>query len=59
MGAALVAVMDVILDGIGAGWTYVLLGGISLLTIPIVFIVIQIGPARRRKRREEALAEAN
>lgn len=59
MAAGLVALMDVILDAIQPGWTYVLLGGIALITIPIFFVIIKIGPSRRRKRREEAEATTN
>ncbi|KAK0484531.1 MFS general substrate transporter [Armillaria novae-zelandiae] len=55
-GAALVSVMDLILRALGAGWTYILLGGICVLTIPVVYLIIYIGPPRRIKRRR-ALAD--
>ncbi|PBK76751.1 MFS general substrate transporter, partial [Armillaria solidipes] len=55
-GAALVAVMDLILRALGAGWTYILLGGICVLTIPLVYLIMYIGPPRRIKRRRALAA---
>ncbi|KAK0246309.1 major facilitator superfamily domain-containing protein [Armillaria nabsnona] len=55
-GAALVSVMDLILRALGAGWTYVLLGGICALTIPLVYLIMYIGPPRRIKRRRASAA---
>ncbi|KAK0500560.1 major facilitator superfamily domain-containing protein [Armillaria luteobubalina] len=51
-GAALVSVMDLILRALGAGWTYVLLAGILVLTIPLVYLIMYVGPPRRIKRRQ-------
>ncbi|KAK0208811.1 MFS general substrate transporter [Desarmillaria ectypa] len=55
-GAALVSTMDLLLRALGAGWTYVLLGGICMLTIPLVYLIIHIGPPRRIKRRRALAA---
>ncbi|KAK0466462.1 MFS general substrate transporter [Desarmillaria tabescens] len=57
-GAVLVSTMDLLLRALGAGWTYVLLGGICMLTIPLVYLIIHFGPPRRIKRRR-ALATIN
>lgn len=50
LGAALVSVIDIILRALGPGWTYVLLGGICLLVLPLLYLVMKIGPANRAKR---------
>ncbi|KAK0439767.1 major facilitator superfamily domain-containing protein [Armillaria borealis] len=55
-GAALVSVMDLLLRALGAGWTYILLGGICALTIPLVYLIMYIGPPRRIKRRRALAA---
>jgi hypothetical protein len=57
----MVSVVQLILDGIGIGWTYVLLAGFALLDLPLVYGAMIIGPQCRIKRqraREEALAQA-
>lgn len=51
LSAILVAVLDLILRSVGVAWTYVLLGGLSLLAIPLIYLEIMIGPACREKRR--------
>ncbi|KAK0198905.1 MFS general substrate transporter [Armillaria mellea] len=55
-GAALVSVMDLILRALGAGWTYILLGGICVLTIPLIYLIMYFGPPRRIKRRRASVA---
>jgi len=52
LGAALVAVINYILTALGAGWTYVLLGGVCVLVSPAVYVVVLIGPTYRLKRRQ-------
>ncbi|TFK36942.1 MFS general substrate transporter [Crucibulum laeve] len=52
LSAAVVSVIDLIINGIGVGWTYVLLSGLSLLSIPLIYIAIRLGPSIRTKRRE-------
>jgi hypothetical protein len=52
-----VSVIELILNGIGIGWTYVLLGGFSVLALPLIYAAMVIGPQCRKKRaREEELA---
>ncbi|CAA7265936.1 unnamed protein product [Cyclocybe aegerita] len=59
LSAVLVSVIELIIKGIGIGWTYVLHCGISLLALPLIYVAIRIGPRYRIKRqrlREEELA---
>lgn len=49
-GAVCVSVVQLIIDKIGTGWTYVVFAGLTLLAIPVVQFVIFIGPSRRLKR---------
>ena len=49
----MVSVIDLIINGIGIGWTYVLLGGLSILLLPVVYGAMIIGP-RCRIRRQHA-----
>ncbi|KAF8078858.1 MFS general substrate transporter [Lyophyllum atratum] len=51
LSAFLVSVIDLMLRALGVGWTYVLLGGVSLLGIPLLYLEMRIGPACRAKRR--------
>ena len=46
----MVSVLDLIMNGIGIGWTYVLLGGLSILPLPLICGVMIIGPRYRIKR---------
>ncbi|KAH7913087.1 major facilitator superfamily domain-containing protein [Hygrophoropsis aurantiaca] len=50
-GALLVSVIDLIINAMGVGWTYVLLAGISLLFLPTAWLLIWLGPRCRAKRR--------
>jgi len=52
LSAALVAVIDLILDALEPGWTYVILAVVNTVLTPIVWLVIKIGPRYRRKRKE-------
>ncbi|KAF8955576.1 MFS general substrate transporter [Flammula alnicola] len=59
LSAVLVSVIELILKAIGIGWTYVLLAGILLLSMPLVYLAIRIGPQyriKRQRRRDEELA---
>ncbi|KAI0931697.1 hypothetical protein AcV5_004875 [Taiwanofungus camphoratus] len=54
-GAVLVSVIDLILNRLGTGWTYVLLAGICVFFSPLMLITYQMGPkwrARRRAKRQ-------
>lgn len=49
------------LNSLGIGWTYILLAGLLLLTVPMVYLAIRIGPiyrVKRQKRREAEMAQA-
>ncbi|KAK7451808.1 hypothetical protein VKT23_012487 [Stygiomarasmius scandens] len=52
LSAALVAVIDLILNALEPGWTYVILAVVNTVLTPIVWLVIKIGPRYRRKRKE-------
>lgn len=51
MGALLVSVIDLLLRKIDAGWTFVLLGGVCFISIPLVWLAVRIGPPCRAGRR--------
>lgn len=58
LSAVLVSTIELILKGIGIGWTYVLLSGLSLFSLPLLYLVIRIGPrcrVQRKRLREEQL----
>ncbi|KAJ7656393.1 MFS general substrate transporter [Mycena polygramma] len=50
LGAGLVSAMQPLLDALGAGYAYLLLGGISALMAPLMYLVIYIGPRCRVRR---------
>ncbi|KAJ7061486.1 MFS general substrate transporter [Mycena amicta] len=57
LGAGLVSAIQPMLDALGAGWAYVLLGGLCLvLSLPAVLLLVRFGPSwrARRRRKEEA-----
>ncbi|KAF7793391.1 hypothetical protein EIP86_004503 [Pleurotus ostreatoroseus] len=56
LGAACVSVINLIINAIGVGWTYVLLGGICVLVGPIMFILMRMGPKWRAKERARQAA---
>jgi hypothetical protein len=45
-----VSVIELIFDAIGVGWTYILLAGITLLSLPLIFLELKLGPTIRKKR---------
>ncbi|KAF8560011.1 MFS general substrate transporter [Imleria badia] len=51
LGAATVAVIDLILKALGTGWTYILLAGICFATSPMIWFAVWVGPRCRAKRR--------
>ncbi|KAF7981131.1 hypothetical protein HWV62_34869 [Athelia sp. TMB] len=59
LGAALVAVINIITDALKPGWTYVLLGGICVLAAPLLFVSMRIGPKCRAKRRHAGALRAS
>ncbi|KXN88757.1 Quinidine resistance protein 1 [Leucoagaricus sp. SymC.cos] len=50
LSAALVSVIELIFDAIGVGWTYILLTGITLLSLPVLYLELKLGPKIRQKR---------
>ncbi|KAG1831189.1 major facilitator superfamily domain-containing protein [Suillus subalutaceus] len=50
MRAFLVSVIDLLLCKIDAGWTFVLLGGICLISVPLVWLAVRTGPSCRAGR---------
>ncbi|KAJ7643818.1 major facilitator superfamily domain-containing protein [Roridomyces roridus] len=50
LGAGLVSAIQPLIDALNPGWTYVLLGGISALMGPIIYLVMRIGPRCRARR---------
>lgn len=57
----MVSVVDPIINGIGIGWTYVLLGGLSVLALPLICGSMIIGPRcriRRQRARDQESAQA-
>ena len=46
----MVSIVDPIMNGIGIGWTYVLLGGFTILALPLICGAMIIGPRYRIKR---------
>lgn len=49
-GAVFVSVVQLMINKIGTGWTYVVFAGLLLLAIPLIQFVIFIGPSCRLKR---------
>ncbi|KAJ6456371.1 MFS general substrate transporter [Mycena sanguinolenta] len=50
LGAGLVSAIQPLLDALGAGYAYLLLGGISALLGPLLYLVMYIGPRCRARR---------
>ncbi|WWC68737.1 uncharacterized protein I206_102671 [Kwoniella pini CBS 10737] len=53
MGAVTTSTVQLIVNRMGAGWCFVLLGGICLLATPIPFILIKYGPKWNKRRRDK------
>ncbi|KAJ7090856.1 MFS general substrate transporter [Mycena belliarum] len=51
LSAAMVACIQPILAALRPGWTYVLLAGICVISSPLIYVVMHIGPTCRAKRR--------
>ncbi|KAG1864777.1 major facilitator superfamily domain-containing protein [Suillus subalutaceus] len=51
LGALMVSVIDLLVNALGPGWTYVLLAGICMACSPMIWLAIWIGPRCRAKRR--------
>jgi hypothetical protein len=61
LAAVTLSVINKMTSRLGYGWTYVLLGGTCILTVPLMYLVMKMGPKWRRRRelKEEAEEEAN
>lgn len=53
LGAVCVSVIDLMVNAMGVGWTYVLLAGLCVLVAPLMFVIQRVGPRCRAKRRAE------
>ncbi|TCD66496.1 hypothetical protein EIP91_001321 [Steccherinum ochraceum] len=60
LGAGMVSVIDVMINSVGIGWTYVILGVLCWVVSPIIFVIMRMGPKwrARRRAREAAAAKA-
>ena len=50
LASILISTIQLIINSIGIGWTYVLLSGVILSTLPLVYIAMLIGPRYRVRR---------
>ncbi|KAF7325602.1 MFS domain-containing protein [Mycena kentingensis (nom. inval.)] len=57
LAAVMTAVIELIVDAIGIGWTYVLLAGLCVVSAPLIWVVMFIGPRWRERRRMRAGGE--
>ena len=46
------SVLDLIINGIGIGWTYVLVAGLSVLALPLIYGAMVVGPRCRVRRQQ-------
>ncbi|KAJ6573483.1 MFS general substrate transporter [Mycena vulgaris] len=51
LGAGLVSGIQPLLDALGAGYAYLLLGGVCALMGPVVWLLVRVGPRCRARRR--------
>ncbi|KAI0735015.1 MFS general substrate transporter [Earliella scabrosa] len=56
LGAGAVSVIDIMLNRLGSGWTYVLLTGICIVFSPSYWVLLHYGPVWRAKRRAKRQA---
>ncbi|GJE99620.1 MFS general substrate transporter [Phanerochaete sordida] len=52
LGAVTVSVLDLMIEAMGVGWTFVLLSGLCVATAPLLLVIMFIGPKFRRERRD-------
>ncbi|KAI0081828.1 MFS general substrate transporter [Panus rudis PR-1116 ss-1] len=58
LSAAMTAVIDPIIRGVGIGWAYVILGAMLIAVFPTIFLVMYLGPRSRRKRRAKQVSQS-
>ena len=54
LAAVIIAVIEPIINKIGLGWTFIILGALMLLTVPLIYLEIAVGPKYRRARSRAA-----
>jgi len=59
LAALIVSVINLILNAVGMGWTYVILGAMCIAVSPIMFVVMRMGPRFRAKRIAKLAQEAS
>lgn len=50
LAAVLVSVIERMTHRLGYGWSYVLLAAVCLMLLPLMFVVMKVGPRWRRAR---------
>nr|AAZ14930.1 quinidine resistance protein-like protein [Coprinellus disseminatus] len=58
MAAVVIAVIQPIINKIGLGWTFFILGILMILTIPLIYLEIVLGPRYRRLRFRKSRANS-
>lgn len=61
LSAVIVSVIDLMMKSMGIGWTYVFHCGMALLSLPLLYLSMHIGPryrVKRQRQREEEMARA-
>ncbi|KAA1468010.1 MFS general substrate transporter [Dentipellis sp. KUC8613] len=54
LGAAMVSVVNIIIDAVGDGWTYVILAATCVAVTPLLYVEVKWGPVWRERRRKLA-----
>ncbi|KDQ50724.1 hypothetical protein JAAARDRAFT_74054 [Jaapia argillacea MUCL 33604] len=49
--AALVSIVDLLVNAIGTGWTFVVFGGMIALITPVLYLEMKMGPVWRARRK--------
>ncbi|TFY72788.1 hypothetical protein EVG20_g208 [Dentipellis fragilis] len=52
LGAAMVSVVNIIIDAVGDGWTYVILAATCVAVTPLLYVEVKWGPVWRERRRK-------
>lgn len=52
LGAAVISVINIILDAVKPGWTHVILAGLCIAISPLLFVEMRWGPVWRERRRK-------
>ncbi|OTA88168.1 hypothetical protein M434DRAFT_23727 [Hypoxylon sp. CO27-5] len=57
VGAAATAVIGPMINGVGIGWAFTVLGGIYTVSSPTIFIIMKYGVKWRKEKRDRELAK--